>query len=450
MTTLLAFAVTLGILVVIHEFGHYAVARACGVKVLRFSVGFGPVLAKRVDQNGTEWALSAVPLGGYVKMVDEREGEVAAEDLPRAFNRKPVGQRMAIVVAGPLANLLLAVLLYWALFIGGITVLKPMVAAPIAGSPAAQAGFRNGETVTAIDGEAVEDWQDLYWLVLKRGLQNPRLTIETRDAANHVYSRQLDVSGIDLADAEQDPLARIGLIRYLPDLPPVIGQVVSGSRAESAGLRPGDRILDINGQPVAAWDDMVKVVKASPEKPLQIRLSRSGAALEITVTPASAQESGLAIGRIGAAPQVDEAVFAPLQAKISFGPVAAMKRALYKTWDLSSFSLEMMGRLVIGQASLKNLSGPVTIADYAGRSAEAGPTAFIAFLALISVSLGVLNLLPIPLLDGGHLLYYFVEFLTGRPVSDSVQEIGQKIGAALLATLMLFALFNDFHRLLTG
>ncbi|NCS66278.1 MAG: RIP metalloprotease RseP [Hydrogenophilales bacterium CG03_land_8_20_14_0_80_62_28] len=450
MTTLLAFAVTLGILVVIHEFGHFLVARACGVKVLRFSLGFGPVIAKRLASNGTEWALSAIPLGGYVKMTDEREGEVAAEDLPHAFNRKSVGQRMAIVVAGPLSNLLLAVLLYWALFVAGITVLKPIVAAPTGGTPAALAGFHNGDVVTAIDNDPVADWQDLYWLVLKHGIKNPVMTVETRDAANHIEYRRLDVTGIDLADADHDPLARIGLMRYLPDLPPVVGQVVAGSRAESTGLKPGDRIQTINGQAIVVWEDMVKIVKASPEKPLRLALLRSDKAMTVTLTPAAAHELDRTIGRIGAAPHVDPALFASMQAEIRFGPAAAMKRALVKTWDLSTFSLEMMGRLVIGQASLKNISGPVTIADYAGRSAEAGITAFIAFLALISVSLGVLNLLPIPLLDGGHLLYYFVELITGQPVSDRIQGVGQKIGMALLATLMLFALFNDFHRLLTG
>jgi len=450
MTTLLAFAVTLGILVVIHEFGHFLVARACGVKVLRFSLGFGPVIAKRLASNGTEWALSAIPLGGYVKMTDERAGEVAAEDLPHAFNRKSVGQRMTIVVAGPLSNLLLAVLLYWALFVAGITVLKPIVAAPTGGTPAALAGFHNGDVVTAIDNDPVADWQDLYWLVLKHGIKNPVMTVETRDAANHIEYRRLDVTGIDLADADHDPLARIGLMRYLPDLPPVVGQVVAGSRAESTGLKPGDRIQTINGQAIVVWEDMVKIVKASPEKPLRLALLRSDKAMTVTLTPAAAHELDRTIGRIGAAPHVDPALFASMQAEIRFGPAAAMKRALVKTWDLSTFSLEMMGRLVIGQASLKNISGPVTIADYAGRSAEAGITAFIAFRALISVSLGVLNLLPIPLLDGGHLLYYFVELITGQPVSDRIQGVGQKIGMALLATLMLFALFNDFHRLLTG
>jgi regulator of sigma E protease len=450
MTTLLAFAVTIGILVIVHEFGHYAIARACGVKVQRFSVGFGPVVARRVGRNGTEWALSAIPLGGYVKMVDEREGEVAPADLAHAFNRKPVGQRIAIVIAGPVANLLLAILIYWLLFISGITALKPMLAAPTEGSPAARAGFQNGDLVMAIDGEQVEDWQDLYWLVLKRGLQNHVMTVETQDPSDQVSYRRLDVTGVDLADVDRDPMTRIGLLRYMPALPAVIGQVVAGGGAAAAGLRDGDRIKSIDGRPTGVWDDLVKIVRASPGRTLRFTISRDGRMLELDVTPAAVQEGDKTVGRIGAAPHVDEATFASLQKEIRFGPLVAMKRALYKTWDLSSFSLEMMGKLVVGQASFKNISGPVTIADYAGRSAEAGPTAFISFLALISVSLGVLNLLPIPLLDGGHLLYYLAEFLTGRPVPDSVQEIGQKIGAALLATLMFFALFNDFHRLLTG
>ena len=450
MTTLLAFAVTIGILVVIHEYGHYAVARLCGVKVLRFSVGFGKVIARRQGRNGTEWALSAVPLGGYVKMLDEREGEVAPEDLPQAFNRKPVLQRMAIVVAGPLANLLLAILLYWGLFVHGITVLKPIVAAPQAGTPAAAAGLADGDTVVSVNGQAVADWQGLHWEVLKQGLREGAVRLETRSAEGHLAYRQLDLAGIDLADAERDPLARIGLQRYLPSFPAQVGQTVPGSRAAQAGLLEGDRVLAIDDQAMADWNDMVAAVRAGPERPLRFLIERDGQRLELLVTPAAVAEGADQIGRIGAAPHVDESLLAQLRGEVRFGPAEAMTRALYRTWDLSSFSLEMLGRLVTGQASLKNLSGPVTIADYAGRSAEAGITAFVAFLALISVSLAVLNLLPIPLLDGGHLLYYFAEFLTGRPVPDSVQEIGQKIGAALLATLMLLALFNDLQRLFAG
>jgi len=450
MITLLAFAVTIAILVVFHEYGHYAVARLCGVKVLRFSVGFGRIIASRRDRNGTEWALSAIPLGGYVKMLDEREGEVAPEELPLAFNRKPVLQRMAIVVAGPLANLLLAILLYWALFVYGVTVLKPILAAPPAGSPAAMAGMVDGETVVAVDGTAVEDWQGLHWQILKQGLRNGQVRLETRDQTGHVGFRELDLAGIDLADAEGDPLARIGLKRYLPEFQAVIGETMADSRAVQAGLRAGDKVVAIGDRAIAKWDDMVTIVRESPETALRFQVERDGRRLEFTVTPASAREAGNTIGRIGAMPHLDDSQLAALRGEVRFGPVEAVKRALYRTWDLSSFSLEMLGRLVIGEASLKNISGPVTIADYAGRSAEAGIAPFVSFLALISVSLAVLNLLPIPLLDGGHLLYYFAEFLTGRPVPDSVQEIGQKIGAALLAMLMFFALFNDLQRLFAG
>ncbi len=450
MTTLLAFIVTIGILVVIHEYGHYQVARWCGVKVLRFSVGFGKVVYQRQGKDGTEWALSAIPLGGYVKMLDEREGDVAPEDLPMAFNRKPVLQRMAIVVAGPLANLLLAIVLYWALFVHGVTVLKPIVAAPAANTPAAIAGLTDGETVVAVNGTAIEDWQGLHWELLKQGLREGRVALETRAHDGDISFRQIDLAGIDLADAESDPLARIGLKRFLPAFPAVIGQLVPDGRAEQAGMQAGDRVLAINDIDIATWEDMVAQVRAHPERALNLRIERAGQTLSLSVTPETAQEGSQSIGRIGAAPHVDEALLGQLRGEVRFGPVESLRRALHRTWDLSTFSLEMLGRLVIGQASLKNISGPVTIADYAGRSAEAGLSAFVGFLALISVSLAVLNLLPIPLLDGGHLLYYAAEFVTGRPVPDSVQEVGQKIGAALLATLMIFALFNDIQRLFAG
>jgi regulator of sigma E protease len=450
MSTLLAFLVTIAILIVIHEFGHYAAARANGVKVLRFSVGFGPVLARRSDRHGTEWALSAIPLGGYVKMLDEREGEVVEADLPYAFNRKGVRQRFVIVAAGPLANFALAILLYWALYVHGVPVLKPVIGEPPAGTPAAMAGFQAGERITTVNGEAVEDWQGLHWLVLKHGMGTGRLQLETRNDREHINSRQLDLSAIDLAEQGEDPLAVVGLRRYLPEFPPIIGQVVTGSPAERAGLRQGDRLLSIDGEPLANWQAAVERIRARPGQTLRMLVERDGGNLDVSVLADAAQAGGETIGRIGAAPWVDPALMASLQGEVRFGALEAMKRALQKTWDLSVFSLEMLGRMVIGEASLKNLSGPITIADYAGRSAEAGTGAFVAFLALISVSLGVLNLLPIPLLDGGHLLYYLAEFFTGRPVPDAVQAIGQKVGAALLAALMFFALFNDFHRLFAG
>lgn len=449
MTTLLAFLATLAILILFHEFGHYLVARLAGVKVLRFSIGFGNVLASRHDRHGTEWALSTIPLGGYVKMLDEREGEVPPELLSRAFNRKGLAARAAIVAAGPLANFLLAILLFWGLFLTGVPVLKPIVGTPPSGTPAAFAGLRPGETVLSVNGEAAESWQDLHLLALKHALRGDELRLETRDGAGHYAERRLTVLVRDEA-FEQTPLAALGIVRYLPPLEPVLGELSADGVARQAGLKRGDRVLAVNDHPVADWEEVVDRVRASPGRPVRMQLRRDGQVLAITLTPAVFQDGKDTIGRIGAAPRIDPGIMAPLQGEMRYGPVEAAARAVGRTWELSVFSLEMMGRMVMGQASLKNLSGPITIADYAGQSAESGAAAFIAFLALLSVSLGVLNLLPVPLLDGGHLLYYFAEFVTGRPVSERVQEIGQKIGLGLLGLLMFLAIYNDLQRLFAG
>ncbi len=451
MMTLLSFLFALAVLIVVHEYGHYRIARACGVKVLRFSVGFGKVIARRTDRHGTEWALSAIPLGGYVKMVDEREGDVAPEDLPYAFNRKPVLQRMAIVVAGPLANFILAILLYWALFMHGIMALKPIIGAPPETSPAYAAGLRDGDSVRRINGEPVVDWQDVHWLALKHGVGGNDLAIEAEDTAGHLKMLKLNAPPETWENFEQDPLKVLGLLRFEPEIDAVLGQITPDSPAAKAGLQSGDHILTVDGVAVAGWRELVEAIRARPGKPLRLELQRGGQALAISVTPESVKDAqGIGIGRIGAGPKVDPAIFEKLQIERSYGPLEGMRQALSKTWDLSAFSLKMLGRMIVGEASLKNLSGPITIADFAGKSAEAGLAAFVGFLALVSVSLGVLNLLPVPLLDGGHLLYYSAELATGRPVSENIQAVGQKIGAALLAALMFFALFNDFQRLFTG
>ena len=449
MTTLLAFLATLAILIVFHEFGHYLVARLAGVKVLRFSVGFGNVIARRTDRHETEWALSAVPLGGYVKMLDEREAPVPPELLGQAFNRKSVGARAAIVAAGPLANFLLAILLFWGLFMVGVPALKPVLGEPPAGSPAALAGIRAGETVAAVEGEAVESFQDLHWLVLKHAVGRDSLRLETVDAGNHLSYRTLTMG--ERGDSfEQSPLKALGLARYLPPLEPVLGELAAEGEAARAGLAAGDRVLSIDGQPQRTWDQVVAAVRAAPGKPLRFLVVRQGIQREFTLIPETAKNEAGTIGRIGAAPRIDPEALARYHTEIRYGPLEALTRAAARTWELSVFSLEMLGRMIIGQVSIKNLSGPITIADYAGQSAETGLASFVAFLALVSVSLGVLNLLPVPLLDGGHLLYYLAEFLTGRPVSERVQEIGQKIGIGLLSLLMFFALFNDLQRLFVG
>ena len=450
--TIVAFLVALGSLIVVHELGHYFVARLCNVKVLRFSVGFGKALwMKPIGPDRTEWVIAAFPLGGYVKMLDEREGTVAQQDLPRAFNRQSVWRRLAIVAAGPVANFLLAIVLYWFLFVYGIPGVKPVVGEPPAATPAAHAGFAAGDLITKIGDETVATWQDARWVLLQHAVQKTAVTIEVRDQRSELARRKLDLAGLTAADLDSDFLSALGLTRFQVSLKPVIGNVVSGGAAERAGLKSGDEIIAINNQPIETWGDVVKLIRSQPGAPLTIEIRRKGAASQvISVTPETVVENGQKIGKIGAGPVVDRASMAGMITEVRYGPLESLVKALYKTWDTSIFSLKMLGKMIVGEVSLKNLSGPITIADYAGQSAQSGLISYLMFLALISISLGVLNLLPVPLLDGGHLMYYTVEVFKGSPVSDRAIEIGQHVGIALLFTLMVFALYNDINRLLAG
>lgn len=449
MMTVLAFVVAIALLVVFHELGHYLVARACDVKVLRFSVGFGKVLyARQIGE--TEWALSAIPLGGYVKMLDEREGEVIAAELPRAFNRKPVWQRMAIVVAGPLANLLLAVVLYFALLLHGVPGLKPVLGEVPPDTPAAASGLVSGMTVLAIAEQPTPSWQDIRWALLEHVLQGGQVMLDLRTEDGITERRALSLAGVTAADLDGDFMGKLGLQPYQPPVYPVIGKLVAGGAAERAGLQTGDRILNADGQPLARWQDWVEVVRAHPAQPLRIEVERNGVLLVLSVTPDAVTDGNQTIGRIGAGAQIDQAAFDAMLTEVRYSPLTALPEAVRRTWDTAVLSLRMMGKMVLGEVSLKNLSGPITIADYAGQSAAVGAVAYLGFLALISISLGVLNLLPIPLLDGGHLLYYAIELFKGSPVSESAWEAGQKVGITLLVTLMAFALYNDISRLLAG
>jgi regulator of sigma E protease len=451
MITLLAFIGAIALLVVFHELGHYWVARRCGVKVLRFSIGFGKILySKRFAGNDTEWVISAIPLGGYVKMVDEREDNVAPEDLPYAFNRKPVLQRMAIVVAGPLANFLLAILLYWVLFVHGVPGLKPVLGEVPAGTPAAYAQMQAGETIVSINGEAVPSWQELRWRLLELALRQGEVEMEGRSRSDEPLSHNLNLSVLEAKDLDGEFMAKLGLHLYQPTILPVIGKLSEGGVAQSAGLREGDVILRADGSPIATWQDAVKVIRDHPAKALQFDIQRGEMTLSITVVPESVVESGETVGKIGAGPRIDRAEWEAMFTEVSYGPVEALTQSLRKTWETSIITLKMFGKMLIGEVSMKNLSGPITIADYAGQSAAMGAVAYLGFLALISISLGVLNLLPIPILDGGHLLYYAAEFIKGSPVSERAWEIGQNIGIALLGTLMVFAVFNDISRLVSG
>lgn len=449
--TIAAFVVALGALIMVHEYGHYIVARLCGVKVLRFSVGFGlPLWRKRLGSDRTEWVLAAVPLGGYVKMLDEREGPVAAHELGRAFNRQKVWRRYAIVIAGPLTNFLFAILLYWLLFMHGVQEAQPVVALPPPDTPAARAGFEPGETIRAINGAPVTSWQDVRWHMLQLALERQQVKVEVLNRDNQLNWRTLDLSPFDAEQLEGDTLALIGLRLYRPQVSPVIGRIVPGGVAEQAGLQAGDRILEVNGKPIASWDQLVEAVRGHPGRELRLTYQRGGEQRGLIVVPEAVRQNGSSTGRIGAAAQLDQQAMDKLVTVARYGAASALSKAVERTWDTSVFSLRMLGRMLIGKVSWKNLSGPVTIADYAGQSAQLGLASYMSFLALISISLGVLNLLPIPLLDGGHLMYYTIEFLKGSPVSDRMMEIGQKLGLSLLLVLMAFAFYNDINRLISG
>lgn len=451
LSTIASFIVALGVLIVFHEFGHYFVARLCGVKVLRFSVGFGaPVWSRSLGRDGTQWAVSLIPLGGYVKMLDEREGPVAPAEAHRAFNRQSVWRRIAIVAAGPAANFLLAVLLYWALLVHGIPGVRPVVDDPPAGSLAAAARFEAGDILTAVDGVPVRTWQELRWRLLEKALAHASVEVQVESDRGERRVRGLDLSRLDSEDLDAGFLQKLGLASYKPPLPAVIGQVLPGSVASEAGLAEGDEILSAAGIEVSRWDQLVDVVRARPAEPVELEVLRGGVARTVTLTPESRSENGRQVGRIGIGPRMDEASTRRYVVEVNYGPLEALGEAGRRTWEVSAFTVRMLWKMVRGEVSLKNLSGPITIADYAGQSAKMGWLAFVSFLAIISISLGVLNLLPVPLLDGGHLMYYAVEILKGSPVSERTLEIGQRVGMAVLFSLMAFAIFNDINRLVGG
>ncbi len=449
--TVVSFLVALGVLVVVHEFGHYLVARLCDVKVLRFSVGFGrPLAVWRSGRDRTEWAIAAVPFGGYVKMLDEREAPVEPADLPRAFNRQSVGRRFLIVLAGPVFNFAFAIAVYSGLYMYGLPEARPILAEPAAGTLAAAAGFHAGDTVRAIDDQAISTWQELRWKVLEASLQRKPLRVQVGDEQQRVSTLVLDLSSLPELDNDSDTLGRIGLQLFRPPLAPILGKIVAGSPAERAGLRVGDRVLAADGRAVPTWEALVRAVRGHPGEPLQLTVKRDGRTLVLDALPEVVRANGQRIGQIGAAPQLPKSSADKIFVRVHYGVVAAIAKASRKTYDIATFSLRVLAKMVIGEVSWRNLSGPVTIADFAGQSAQLGAVAYLSFLALISISLGVLNLLPIPLLDGGHLMYYMIEKIKGSPVPERVMEVGQRIGLALLLILMAFAFYNDINRLFSG
>lgn len=448
--TIVAFIVALGLLILFHELGHYLVARWCGVRVLRFSVGFGRplVVVRGRGPDRTEWVLAALPLGGYVKMLDEREAPVAPDEVHRAFNRQNVWKRMAIVIGGPLANFLLAVIVYAGLFMYGVSEPRPILGEPAAGTAAATAGVRDGDVVQSLNGAPVKSWQDLRWALLDIAVARSTAVLEVIDARNRLETRRVDLSGADLDNMEQDPLGKLGLRLHRPRAPAIIGRLDPNGVATAGGLRSGDRVIAIDGAPIETFDDVVRIVVANPGKPLAFDIERTdGARDRLTLAPRSIDREGQTIGRIGAGPWVDPERLKALLVEERYGPLSALGMGVAKTWEMSVFSLKMLWKMLLGDISWRNLSGPVTIADYAGQSASLGILPYLTFIALVSISLGVLNLLPIPVLDGGHLLYYMVEVLMGRPLSDRVIDASQRVGFAILIGLMAFAFYNDINRL---
>jgi regulator of sigma E protease len=425
------------------------------VKILRFSVGFGKSLwMRRFGPDGTEWTISAFPLGGYVKMLDEREAGVEgvpAHELHRAFNRQSVLKRSCIVVAGPLANLLLAVALYWFLFMSGVEEPRPILGAPPAGTLAAEAKVGAGETARAVSGVPVATWTELRWEMLQRILDREAVTLETIDAHSNIAIYRLDVGRLESDALETDPLLAVGLRLMRPELPPILGEVQAASPAAAAGLLPNDTILAIDGQTIKSWQELALTIRAAGARELMLDVQRDALNLQFKVVPEIVEEhGGKPVSRIGIAVRDDPELRQSALVTVRYGVGTALQRALAQTWEISVLSLRMMGRMLMGELSVKNISGPVTIADYAGQSARMGGGHYLRFLALISISLGVLNLLPIPVLDGGHLMYYLAEVIKGGPLSERFMEIGQQIGLTLLVLLMALAFYNDINRLVSG
>ena len=445
LSTIVAFLIALGVLIAFHEYGHYLAARLCGVKVLRFCLGFGrPVLMRRFGRDGTEWALAAFPLGGYVKLLGHDPDDVVPPaDAHRSFNAQSVGKRIAIIAAGPIANFLLAITVYWGLNLHGVEEPPAQVAAPLAGSLAARAGLVAGDLVERVDDAEVASWNDLHWRLLRLAEGRARVRLQVRNVKGGLDFPVLDMSGMDRLELEGDFMRSLGLALFRPQ--PRIVEVEPSSPAANAGLRPQDVLLTVDGKVLASAGDFVALMRASAGRERVLEVQSAGQRREVRVTPASIAGADGPSGRIGA--RIGESL---TPVTVRYGMVDGFSRSVAQTYDMSMFSLRMLGKMVVGEVSWRNLSGPVTIADYAGKTARLGLTYYLNFIALVSISLGVLNLLPIPMLDGGHLLYYLAEILRGKPVSDKVMEIGTRLGIAIVMTTMLLALYNDINRLLAG
>ncbi len=439
--------VALGVLVTFHEFGHFWVARRCGVKVLRFSVGFGLPLLRWHDRQGTEFVVAAIPLGGYVKMLDEREAEVPPHLLEHAFNRKSVRQRIAIVAAGPIANFLLAITFFWVLAMLGSQQVRPVIGTVESGSLAERAGLSSGQEIVAIDGEPTSGWGAVNLQLVRRLGESGTLQLQVREPGSTTDSpRELALDHWLKGADEPDPIKALGIRPWRPALAPVLAELDPKGPAQAAGLRTGDRLLALNDQSLSDWQQVVDWVRVRPDTKIVLRIERDGAQIDVPLTLASRGDGKAASGYLGAG--VKAVDWPPeMVREVSYGPLAAIGEGARRTWTMSVLTLDSLKKMLFGELSVKNLSGPITIAKVAGASAQSGVADFLNFLAYLSISLGVLNLLPIPVLDGGHLLFYLIEWARGRPLSDRVQGWGIQIGISLVVGVMLLALVNDLGRL---
>jgi regulator of sigma E protease len=439
--------IALGVLVTFHEFGHFWVARRCGVKVLRFSVGFGMPLLRWRDKQDTEYVLAAIPLGGYVKMLDEREGDVPPHLAEQSFNRKPVGQRIAIVAAGPIANFLLALFFFWILAMVGSQQVRPVIGSVEPGSMAAQAGLASGQEIVTVDGEAVRGWAGVNLELVRRLGETGTLQIGVQDeGSSAAVSHSVKLDGWLKGSDEPDPIKSLGIQPWRPVVAPVLAEIDPEGPGAAAGLKTGDHLLALDGAPLADWQALVEAVRLRPDTRIVLHVEREGAQIDVPVTLARRGEGKAGTGYLGAGVKGGEWPATMLR-EVRYGPLDAVVEGARRTWTMSVLTLDSLKKMLFGELSVKNLSGPITIAKVAGASAQSGVGDFLNFLAYLSISLGVLNLLPIPVLDGGHLLFYLIEWVRGRPVSDRVQGWGIQIGISLVVGVMLLALINDLGRL---
>ncbi len=444
-----AFIVAIGILVTVHEAGHFLVARWCNVRVLRFSVGFGTPLLRWHGRgpDRTEYVVAAIPLGGYVRMLDGREDDVAPEERHRAFNHRPLAQRTAIVAAGPAANFLFAVVAYWAVAVIGTVEMRPIIAEPPDQTPAAAAGLQAGDEVLSVDGRETLTWQQLAMTLLDVGFTREDVPVAVEGEDGRPRGHSLDLAAEPALRETTDILGTVGLRPYTPRLLPVLGAVVDSGPAAAAGLQAGDRIVAVDGEPVDGWPELVERIEPRPGEEVGLTYQRGDRRFETVVVLDRQQRGEREVGLLGVRPHVPEELRERMSREVSYGPVAGLWQGVSRTWETTALTVKVLYRMVRGEATLQNIGGPVTIGQFAGDTAALGVVPFLAFLGIISISLGIVNLIPVPILDGGHLLYFLYEAISGRPPSERAQAIGQRIGILALIGLMSLALYNDFHRL---